>query len=300
MALSIEKRGILVAIGAAFLATVLIVAWLNQEQKRQSDDLNKRFKELHANIIDAIFAEKDIPQGTTITEDMLFTKPASKNSLPADAATSLSRVIDRAATVNIKKGSLISSEMIGWLAGKETTLAMKTPIGKRAITIPVDNIASLMGMVKPGDYVDVISLILIPTIVDGKQGSQPATVSLFQNVQVIAVGYQLGRDQEPEPGTRRRREEPESRGVSPMITLALGPEEANLLAFVQEQGKIRLVLRSPGDAKTTETVVPASWETLLKYLYPNVDFSKPAVKEEPKVEVIRGFKKEMIPLIQKE
>lgn len=299
MALSIERRGILIAVGAAFLATVLIVSWLNQEQKRQADELNKKFKELHANVVDAIFSEKDIPQGTTITEDMLFTKPMARNSLPPEAVTSLSKVIDRAATVNIKKGSLISSDMIGWLAGKETTLAMRTPIGKRAITIPVDNIASLMGMIKPGDYVDVISLILLPTIVDGKQGGQPATVPLFQNVQVIAVGSQLGRDQEQEPGTRRRREESELKGASPLITLALGPEEANLLAFVQEQGKIRLVLRSPGDAKTTETVVPASWETLLKYLYPNVDFSKPAVKEEPKVEVIRGFKKEMMPLIQK-
>lgn len=300
MALSIEKRGILIAIGAAFLATILIVAWLNQEQKRQADALNRRFKELHANIVDAIFAENDIPQGTTITEDMLSTKPVAKNSLPAEAVTSLSKVIDRAATVNIKKGSLISLDMIGWLAAKETTLAMKTPIGKRAITLAVDNISSLLGMIKPGDYVDVISLILLPTMIEGKPGTQPATVPLFQNVQVIAVGSQLGRDQEPEPGSRRRREEDGLKGTVPLITLALGPEEANLLTFVQEQGKIRLVLRSPGDAKIQE-VKPASWESLLRYLYPNMDLQPKAeiIEETPQVEVIRGFNKEMLPITRK-
>ena len=61
-----------------------------------------------------------------------------------------------------------------------------------------------------------------------------------------------------------------------------------------------MVLRSPADAKI-EVAQPANWETLLKYLYPNMDLhSVKEVQEEPlQVEVVRGFKKEMMPITQK-
>lgn len=298
MAPLIEKRGLIIAVAAAFIATILVITWLNQQQRRMAEDMSKRFKELHANTVDAIYAKADIPRGKIISEDMIFTKPMTKSSLPAEAATSVARVIDRVAAVNIKQGSLIQLDMVGSPIARESTLAARTPIGKRAISVSVDNISSLVGMIKPGDYVDVISLILLPaTTAEGKQATQPATVPLFQNVQVLAVGSQLGRPQEADSGLRRRREESESKESAPLITLALNPEETNLLAFVQEQGKIRLVLRSPADAKT-EAVQPANWETLLKYLYPNIDL-RPVEEEPLQVEVVRGFKKEMMPITQK-
>lgn len=293
----IEKKGLIIAVASAFIATILVITWLNQQQRRMAEDMSKRFKELHSNTVDAIYAKADIPKGKIISEDMIFTKPMTKSSLPIEAATSVARVIDRISAVNIKEGSIIQLDMVGPPVAGEYTLAMKTPIGKRAISVPVDNISSLVGMIKPGDYVDVISLILLPAMVEGKQAAQPATVPLFQNVQVLAVGSQLGRPQEAEISLRRRREEPGLKESVPLITLALSPEETNLLAFVQEQGKIRLVLRSPADAKT-EVVQPANWETLLKYLYPNIDLHP--VEEEPsQVEVMRGFKKEMMPITQK-
>lgn len=297
----IEKRGLIIAIATAFIATILVVAWLNQQQQKIADELAEKFRALHENTIDAIYAKTDIPQGKSITEDMLYTRPRTKESLPSGAATSISRVIDRVAISDIKKDAMIMVDMIGWSTTQETTLAMRTPIGKRAITVSVDNIYALVGMIKPGDYVDVITLILLPAQVDGKQAAQPATVPLFQNVQVLAVGSQIGTVAGLEESSRRRRAEEESRPESsPLITLALSPEEANLLAFVQEQGKIRLVLRSPADAKT-ESVQPASWDTLLKYLFPQADFTAQLeVKEVPQVEVIRGFKREMIPLSRKE
>ena len=296
----IEKKGLIIAAALALIATILVVSWLNQQRRRMADDMSMRFKELHANTVDAIYAKSDIPRGKIISEDMLFTKPITKNSLPPEAATSLTKVIDNVATVNIKEDSIILSDMVGPPAAKEATLAMKTPIGKRAISVSVDNISSLVGMIKPGDYVDVISLILLPAMVEGKQAAQPATVPLFQNVQVLAVGAQLNRTQEAEISSRRRKEEPASREAAPLITLALSPEETNLLAFVQEQGKIRLVLRSPADAKI-EVVQPASWETLLRYLYPNMNLqpdSDTLKKGPPQVEIVRGFKKEMMPITQ--
>ena len=44
----------------------------------------------------------------------------TKDSLPSGAATSIARVLDRAATVNIKKDTMIYVDMVGWPTTKET------------------------------------------------------------------------------------------------------------------------------------------------------------------------------------
>jgi pilus assembly protein CpaB len=170
-------------------------------------------------------------------------------------------------------------------------LAEATPVGKRAITVSVDNLSSLAGMIKPGDYVDVIAMIPVPaTGTDGKPTTQTAVLPLFQNVLVLAVGQEIGQVISAESRYKQaERSEP-----SPLITLALSPQEANLIAFVQEQSKIRLVLRSPADSKI-EPVQITSWDTLFQYVMPK-DISKTELPKEegPFVEIYRGLNKERI------
>ena len=77
------------------------------------------------------------------------------------------------------------------------------------------------------------------------------------------------------------------------VTLALKPQEAILLSFVQEHGKIKLSLRSSEDAKI-ESIKPADWDTLFEYLYPP---RRPGLEEkQPVVEIYRGLHREVIPL----
>ena len=194
-------------------------------------------------------------------------------------------------------------------AGIQTIWIARSPSRKRgrAMTISVDNISSLLGMIKPGDYVDVIGVIPLPVEVEGKQAAEPATVPLFQNVLILSVGTELGAASEKESTSRRKASEfTPKESAAPLITLSLSPEEANILAFVKEQGKIQLILRSPGDAQT-RPVQPTSWATVLKYLFPQIDLEamekgsgkKEEVKKDiPQVEIVRGFKKEVVPLSQ--
>ncbi|MDP3731693.1 MAG: hypothetical protein Q8R31_01495, partial [Candidatus Omnitrophota bacterium] len=79
------------------------------------------------------------------------------------------------------------------------------------------------------------------------------------------------------------------------VTLALIPQEAALLSFVQEHGKIKLSLRSSEDTQK-ETIKPADWDTLFQYLYPSKDGTQGS---RPMVEVYRGLNKEIVPLKEK-
>ncbi|MDD4900237.1 MAG: RcpC/CpaB family pilus assembly protein, partial [Candidatus Omnitrophica bacterium] len=127
---------------------------------------------------------------------------------------------------------------------------------------------------------DVMGLVSIPGP-EGKQGENITTLPLFQNIQVLAVGNELN------PG--RPSEKPRSN-----ITLALAPQEANIITFMQEYGKIRLVLRSPGDKQSAHSV-PTDWDTVLSTILPQQHRPEqaPSLKPRRTIEIYHGAKKEL-------
>jgi Flp pilus assembly protein CpaB len=112
----------------------------------------------------------------------------------------------------------------------------------------------------------------------------------------LACGQDLGGVAVSADG--RYRKDEQSAGSSPLITLALTPQEASLIAFVQEQGKIRLTLRSPADSRV-EMVLPASWDTLFQHIMPpqaKTDAAAQQGQAPREIEIYRGLKKESLSL----
>jgi Flp pilus assembly protein CpaB len=122
---------------------------------------------------------------------------------------------------------------------------------------------------------------------EGRQSAQIVVLPLFQNILVLAIGQETGA---PALAADSRYKQVEKKESSPLITLALSPQEANLIAFVQEQGKIRLILRSPADSKTEPTQI-TNWDALFQYLMPPQENIE---KEETgeTIEIYRGLSKE--------
>jgi pilus assembly protein CpaB len=231
---------------------------------------------------------------------MLDTEIVPNKFVQPQAATSLDRIAGMITLVSISKGEQITLSKLTNTkntAGGGGNLAGITPIGKRAISISVDNISSLSGMIKPGDYVDVIAILQIPVQEGTQRTNQIAVLPMFQNVLVLAVGQNTGGL--VSDGGRYAKDESRASGP-PLVTLALAPQEAGYIAFVQEQGKIRLTLRSPADAKL-ESTTPANWASLFQYLTPpsppvDQEAEKAAYDRVPRVEIYRGLNKEVVPL----
>lgn len=273
----------LIVAGASGLIAVLLINNLIQQK---TEEAKKRAISAQKNLSTVVVAKQDIPAGTPLKESLLKEETVYKDMLQPRAATSIDRVIDKITLVPISKGEQVLLNKIS-LSGQEGSLSMKVPSGKRAITIPVDNISSVGGMVRPGDHVDVVGMVPQPAVnAEGKQVMQMTTMPLFQDVLVLAVGQEFTSI----PGTKK-----EEKAVSAVITLALSAQEANLIAFVQEQGRVRLILRSPGDTQV-QRVAPASWDTLFRTVMPEA-FPPPAQQEAPKpqkkVEIYRGLQKEI-------
>ncbi|MDD5281748.1 MAG: Flp pilus assembly protein CpaB [Candidatus Omnitrophica bacterium] len=300
--MAIEKQKLILISGVVLgiVAILMTKIYLDQQKQEAEARAKKSLVKMQANQSVVLVAKHDIPSGSVIESSMIDSSIVPNQFIQPQVATSIDRVLGMISLAPISKGEQISLSKLskGRRESAGSSLAGNTPAGKRAISIAVDSIASVSGMVMPGDYVDVIATLQVPIQgPDGQISSQVAVVPLFQNVLVLAVGQNTG--SVGKTGSRYDEKETSSSGL---ITLALGPQEANLIAFVQEQGKMRLTLRSPADA-SVEQVVPASWETLFQYIMPQ---QKPVeVKEAPVVdtateyvEVFRGLKKEKVSLSQ--
>ncbi|MFA5092483.1 MAG: Flp pilus assembly protein CpaB [Candidatus Omnitrophota bacterium] len=296
--MAIEKQKLILISGVVLgiVAIVMTKMYLDQQQEEIRAKAKKAVANMQANQVAVLVAKKDIPVGVVIDSNMLETAIVPNQYVQPQAVTSLDRIAGMITIAPIAKDEQVSlSKLVTSKKAGGGDLSGVTPAGKRAISIVVDNISSLSGMIRPNDYVDVLATIQVPAHgADGQVVNQMAVVPLFQNILVLAVGSDTGG-----PASDSSRYADKGPSGNTLITLALGPQESNLIAFVQEQGKIRLIMRSPADAKV-EQMPPASWDTLFQYIAPQQQFN-PDDQAEPVdtteyVEVLRGLNKEKIPI----
>lgn len=141
---------------------------------------------------------------------------------------------------------------------KSQSLALSIPVGKRAVTIRIQTLSAVGGLISPGDLVDIIAHLDIPTEEPSPGKDSFTTVTLFQAIQVLAVGPYS------QQGVNLT-EQHQAATIS--LTLAVDPKQAELLAFAESRGRLQLVLRSPSEKDVYLLGEDAvSWGSLQEYL----------------------------------
>ncbi len=116
-------------------------------------------------------------------------------------------------------------------------LSTRVRQGIRALTLSVDEINSVSGMLRPGDRIDLL-LTVRPPGADSNATAE-LTKPLLQDLLVLATGRKLGPASEEAQGTR----------PFTTITVEIGPEEAKRVVIAQRAGKITALLRHPDDRR---------------------------------------------------
>lgn len=288
-----QKLVLILGTALALITAFLVKVWMDQQQAIIKQTLEEQAARKEEKFMAILFAKTAIAAGDSVDPQDVEIKEVPERQVLPQSVTSLDRIQGMVAIADIFQGEPITITKLAFPRGS-SGLADVTPVGRRAITIAVDNLAALAGMVKPGDYVDVIVLIAVPVqMSDGSKMTDNRVIPLFQNVEVLAVGQST-------VGVERKstRYSPEGsqpqQSKSPLITLSLTPQEAGILAYISEQGKVRLVMRNPSDSKK-ERLEITSLESLFRYLTPQQEMAE-LPQPSGYVDVYRGVQKEKVPL----
>ncbi|MFC1594065.1 Flp pilus assembly protein CpaB [Candidatus Omnitrophota bacterium] len=305
------SRRITLIIGAALaiIAVVLVKVYLDQQGDAAWRRAQREMQMVQEQSATLIVATTDIVPGAAIEPGMLQTVQVPRTQAPQGAVTSLAQIAGRIAKVPIPRGSPILADQI--VASQQrvaaaASLAVATPIGKRAIAVDVGEIESVGRMIQPGDHIDILCRLPVPVEGDTKKKKTEEIIfPLFQNVLILSVGAEMVMDEtgryapRPEPPGQQK---PRRGGNDNIVTLALAPEEANLMAFVHEQGEIQFILRSPKDAEVIDDIAPATFEALVNLALPGrMDTGPAPVFAGPKqptktIEIYRGLNREEVPI----
>jgi pilus assembly protein CpaB len=183
-----------------------------------------------------LVATQEIPARSRITATMVSKEMRPAQGVDPDAIADPTQAVGSLALITIPSGGQITSSKVG------TNVAIALPVrlepGMRAVSIPVDRVKDVAGLVQPGDRVDVIA------IPPAKQnGPPPKAVTIFRAVRVLAVGNAM----ENPSATPSPQEE-----QAATVTLEVTPRQADLLAWADANSTLRLALRSPREPTHTE------------------------------------------------
>jgi len=221
-----------------------------------------------------VVAALDIDLGATIQTTDVTLKEIALTDKPSDSFTDTSFVVGQIARAKVTTGQYISAAVINGPGGGIENISV--PAGLVGIAVQVDQISGVGTIIKPGDFVDVISGFTgpdnVPVVIPNP--SPPAGIA-FQyikvednlynhaTVKVLAQGLQvLGTllppptapaegQATPTPGPNG--ETTTLNGQQQIVVLAAPAQEAELIKFTQMSGSITLVLRSAEDCTTKPT-----------------------------------------------
>lgn len=268
-----DKRMVNIIIGVVLS---LFAIFMIQKHLAQRDALIRRLI-AEGEIVETVIAKTDIPKESTITINMIGLSRVKSKSVQAGDLTSLDSAIGKFSEVDILRGQHINSNMVRAL-GSARYLSQAVPQGMRAITIQVNKISAIEGLIKPGDSVDIIATFNIPDPITNE--SEVVVIAIFQGVSVLATNRNLSQYQV-------------SQSID-TVTLALRPDDVKVLTYILEwPAAIRLVLRAPLDTAIEYGYTAVTFEALMKRLgmWQEVPYQEPA----PTVEIYRATEREEAP-----
>lgn len=202
---------------------------------------------------EVVVATRSISANTTLEADMIEVKAIPLDQSLTGAYSTLDAALGLPVRYPLQAGEQVTTLKIGLDAIEdEKDLALVLEPGERAFAVEATEVSAVGGLLLPGNFIDVIAVFDEETFGVGK------TETVLQNIEVLSVAQEA---QEPVPRAStddpadlaggsgisgQRPEEVERQPRARSVTLAVTPQQAQLLAALQSEGtgiKIWLALR---------------------------------------------------------
>lgn len=226
-----------VALIFASIAFVGAQRYLQEERSKIEVDWRERYRPTPV-----VVAAAALPAGKVLSVEDLAKREMPAAYLPGGTlpVDEIATVIGQQLVIPLAAGDALSMAHLSGHGGQ--ALASRLLNGTRAVTVPVDEVSSQAGLVRPGDQVD---LLLAEETSEGSV--RCVTVKpLLESLTVLATGaHQVDPARGADELLQRRAE----LGISySTMTLDVTPEQAQQLALALRVGDLIPLLRGQGDA----------------------------------------------------
>lgn len=237
-AMSFRAPRAVVLAGLAILAGVLAAGTLALHLQARERELAAQAR---VPMVERIVAARDLPAGTRLVPDHLALRsfPAQwvgSDTLPAVRHRELEGMV---LTTALRAGDAV---LPAHTLRPQSAFSTQLAPGRRAITLPVDQVNSLSGLLQPGDLIDLY--------VSFDHQRKRLTAPLLQSMLVLATGRET------------RMAEPDGQGYS-TVTLDAGPEDVVKLVAARQGGTLTAILRHPDDAQPDRRAMRGDLAALL-------------------------------------
>ena len=182
-----------------------------------------------------IVAAQEIPPRVPITEAMLARVSRPTSAVDPNAITDPKQVLGALSLITIPAGASVTSSMIGHPS--DVGLPVRMARGMRAVSVQIDKVKGISGLVQPGDRVDIIAQP------PKSSAAPPPAATILRGVRVLAIGDSL----EYSSATPSPQE-----ANATTVTLEVTPKQADLLVMADLNTTLRLALRSPKEPLNSE------------------------------------------------
>jgi pilus assembly protein CpaB len=225
--LQLDTVLLVVALSAGITGAALSMRYLGASAAATEENLRNRYKTRSV-----VVAAVDMPAGELLDASRLAVRKVPGEFLPDDVvpADRASDLMGDRTMIPIRRGTPVVAAALREARGPQRLSSILAD-GRRALTIPVDQMNSQAGNLLAGDRVDLYYS-------RGSDG-ESVLVPLLQHVEVLAVGASLIGDAVVGPADA-------DRSFSTM-TLDLSSEDAVRVVLAQQSGTVSVVLRASSD-----------------------------------------------------
>ena len=251
-----ETRTLWISIGAALFGVFLLYSYTQEK----SASLTKQFGAKKRVVI----AKQTINAMQTIDETMLQVIDKPQDFVEPSAINDPEIAVGKVALAPIKEGEqVLESKII--TPGPVTGLSLQVAPGKRAVTIPVDEVRGVAKLIKPGDRIDLVAAIDMGSGLNKKR----VIKTIMEDVVILATGLrvanELPRLYEKSGKNEYIRNISSDTGFT-NVTIEVAPKEAQDLIYILSTapGSLYMTLRHPTDrTKKARTLGLSNVDSLL-------------------------------------
>lgn len=216
-----------VVLGVALVAGVIAALAANRFLTGRIEAMEARSR---GATVEVVVARRALSKGHVLGADSVALRAVPREYAHSNALTqeNFAKAAGRVLACDLQAGEMVLAGLLQ--TARPPTFSARVESGRRAMTVAVDEISSISGLLDPGDMID----LLVGLDRKGKKRAVP----VLQGVQVMATGQRLADD--PLTGERRQ---------YATVTLNLTPSQASALVAGRENGRLTALLRNPQDSQ---------------------------------------------------